>query len=416
MGHSVVRPLSFMVGFWGPEFRGYFLEWCLPSLLGLGNIPSLKREDRHQFVICCPGEDFDAVLSSPLTKQLQQYCSLLWIESGYPKDDSERAKFVHMTDGHRKMLDFVHQSGGIACHLMPDTIYSDRMVETIQRYVKSGARALLTVALRLEAEGLFHELRGRRVWAANEMAPIAARNLYLRSAPYEWYNPAFSKWPSFCYWRLSPNHLIIHSSYFAYLMLDLGCVTKLDHSSFDKGLSIENRWLSDNFRTSMGIYIASCREAMALSWGYLPDEAAPQLRRVPAIVRGYRLRRMRELHWLIGDRIKADLMRHPTIWQLNRNDLTWRNIQPTRRVMWWYFGDVYEEYRHFSPYMPVWPWWIALRAVCLVDILSRMVVRKVLGGLRRGVFGLFGNSHSRSHRHHATRSQVPTNTGKEYRA
>src|SRR5271156_1535988 len=87
---SVKRPFYFMVPFWGQRYREYFVDLCLPSLLAPNNIPLLRAEDGHRFLIATTREDWGAIEHLPIMDRLRQHATPDWIEVDYPMStDSE---------------------------------------------------------------------------------------------------------------------------------------------------------------------------------------------------------------------------------------------------------------------------------------------------------------------------------------
>ena len=58
---ELARPFCFCVVVWGEQFRNYFLQYCLPSLLAPGNIPALAGERPAEYIIATTAEDWQAM-------------------------------------------------------------------------------------------------------------------------------------------------------------------------------------------------------------------------------------------------------------------------------------------------------------------------------------------------------------------
>jgi hypothetical protein len=68
-----------LLGVWGESFIKNFLEFSLPGLLAPGNIPALAANYQLTFVLLTLPSDIHRFESSPLFKQLQQYCTVEFI-------------------------------------------------------------------------------------------------------------------------------------------------------------------------------------------------------------------------------------------------------------------------------------------------------------------------------------------------
>src|SRR6516162_2452723 len=111
-----MRPLNLMVGFWGENFRRFFSDFCLPSLLSPGNLGGLSCDDGHVFLICTTAEDWCALQQIPLWPILTKHAIPRLIEIGAPDDSSQEAKFRHMNLTHRLLFEAAHKERAPACH------------------------------------------------------------------------------------------------------------------------------------------------------------------------------------------------------------------------------------------------------------------------------------------------------------
>ena len=55
-----------MVAFWGDCYRDRFVQLCLPSLFAPGNLPRLRAEDGHRFLIATTLTDWAEIERLPI--------------------------------------------------------------------------------------------------------------------------------------------------------------------------------------------------------------------------------------------------------------------------------------------------------------------------------------------------------------
>jgi len=383
-----MRPLYLMVSFWGEKFRSYFTSYCLPSLLSPRNLGLLNSKDGHKFLIATTDADWEALRQQPIFAELEKHVEPVFLNIGFPEDDTIASKFEHMTFTHRLLVETAHQRRALVCQIMPDTMYTDGTIATVIRYAEQGWHAVLAVAIRLAEEKLFPPLgAGGFVPVTSSEAPlcitlpprqvakIAARSMFYDNLVNDWDAADFSRYPGFCFWRVpGTDDLLIHSFYFAYLLIDFSVVEVNDTKSFEAGQSIENTWLSDNFPDPSKVKVPQdSDEAILLSWTPSPDPIPPRrpraLLRIPGLAtiwKGWRLRAYWTLHAAAGDVQKTNNFRHPIHW--HAGELTGPEWQRTearaRRIMRWFFGDVFAEYDDVPRWHPLRPvmiaWWWAL--------------------------------------------------------
>src|SRR5215217_117467 len=94
------RSFYFIVVLWGARFCNYFLDFCLPTLLAAGNLPSLQTKQRSKFLVCTRPEDWAALQKAPVFRLLSQYVEPVYVE--IPPCPPGIPGGVHMGIGHRR--------------------------------------------------------------------------------------------------------------------------------------------------------------------------------------------------------------------------------------------------------------------------------------------------------------------------
>lgn len=409
-----------MISFWGERFRNYFTRYCLPSLISPQNLELLRAEDGHKFLICTTKNDWQELQAQPVFNELAKYVEAIPIEIDLPEDQTDVAKFRHMTFSHRILIEEAYRGRALACHIMPDLMYSDGTISTILHHVKEGAHAVLAVALRMAEEKLFPDLhrRGllpdeissssspsRIVLPPRAVVDIAVRSLSHDLLSFDWdaedFPPAY---PAFCFWRIpGKDEILIHSSYFAYLMIDFAAIRTLNTQSFDAGHSIENIWLSDNFPDPSKVKVLQdSDEAILLSWAPTPILISPRHQRrvsrisLPSTLwKGLRLRYLWAFHVAAGDVQKTNCFRYPIRLHCEALGSEWEATEArTRRIMFWFFGDIFEEFNELPSGNPLrllrhhW-WWTLRLAIKLFPIMERWKLQAIENGtMLRGVINI----------------------------
>src|SRR5436190_7896712 len=92
-----MRPFHVMVPSWGKPYREYFVDLCLPSLLAPNNLPLLRAEDGHRFLIATTSEDRHAIEQLPIMQTLRRHAIPTWLEVSSPARGSEVADHADYT-------------------------------------------------------------------------------------------------------------------------------------------------------------------------------------------------------------------------------------------------------------------------------------------------------------------------------
>ena len=150
------RPFYFIVALWGAEFRSFFINLLLPTLLAPGNIPSLVNKSGSRFLIATPRSDWIALQDAPLIAVLQSHIQVVVIDipEVSPGDD----KFVVMTRAHKLAADLAIEAKAFGIFLCPDTLLSDGTVRHLQDRAAAGAKVVLIAALRHDQESFLADL------------------------------------------------------------------------------------------------------------------------------------------------------------------------------------------------------------------------------------------------------------------
>ena len=168
-----LAPFYFLVVFWGPEHRGYFVDYCLSGLLAPGNIPALENKAESRFVICTTQSDWDALQDDPLFRKLSGMVRPEFIEMFTP--DPAENKMDVMSRGHKKLMESVFKARAYGINLNPDTIFADGCIEELQRLARAGKKLVFHAAIRFELEGVSAELIEKGYWKKGEPLAIKPR-------------------------------------------------------------------------------------------------------------------------------------------------------------------------------------------------------------------------------------------------
>ena len=147
------RPFYFIVVLWGERFRDYLLEYCVPSLLAPGNLPSLSTRQQSKFLIATTADDWATIKAAPIFGILSNYIIPEFIE--IPPCPPDRSSYEHMGIGHKRACEIAYQNAAYAMVLTPDCMLSDGSVASLQRLANSGYELIIAPAVRFERSHFF---------------------------------------------------------------------------------------------------------------------------------------------------------------------------------------------------------------------------------------------------------------------
>ena len=411
-----MRQFYFMIVVWGERYRAFFADYCLPSLLAPQNLPLLSASDGHKFLIATTATDWNALKQLPIMSRLAKYATPEWIEIGFPERADVVSRCRHMSLGHRLVCEAAQRDRTLGCLIAPDAVYSNGLVALIMKHAALGTPAVLLPTITYTEGGLFEDF-GRskllEVGSASRpshdvialdprtMVRFAVRNLFYNVLSHEWCAADFVKWPAVFMWVVPAGRgLLMHCSYFWYILIDFAAIERYESRSFDQ-TSIENSWLSDNFPDPTSAYVVQdSDEAMVLSWTSAPVPLPARQYRwylhLPlwsSLCKAFWVRRMWQFHRDLGDVHKVYDLRFPVRHHSGDLDEVWQRIEArSDRVMFWVFGDAFSEYattptrRLIASVLRVF-WTLAVKAVapCTTTAARMKLLASALSGDREAI-------------------------------
>jgi hypothetical protein len=268
------RPcFDFMVAFWGQRYREYFIDFCLASLLAPNNLPLLRSDDGHRFLIATTSEDWRAILDLAVFKQLRKYATPTLIEHAMPRlpSDPGSAHAIEQQNLYQKSLvESAYANRSCGCLLWPDLIVSDGMVKSLVQRVEEGCNVVLCCTLRQTEEAVLGELAvtgyrphnaiSRSSWQPLALSPrvtaaLAVRHLHPDIRMYDvnrYQQPFFAP---FRYWNVRGHEGIVLHSFFAIpVLMNFAAIEKHDTECL-KSDAFENVYLGRNFFDCGGVHV-----------------------------------------------------------------------------------------------------------------------------------------------------------------
>lgn len=270
---ELLRPFFFMVPFWGERYRRYFVDRLLPSLMAPNNLPLLRADHGHRFLIATTPEDWAAIIDLPIMRRLREYAAPILVE--IPKPTAETAPgstnaIQHQDVALKLLASAAFQGKGYGSLMWPDCIVSDGMVASLIKHARAGRHLVLCPALRQTEESAISELKSRGYLSDGSssvgdattisipqrvLADLMVRHLHPEMAKFEEGAPGQPLLAPFRYWRL-PNDIgiILHTFHASPMLLDYGAVETHDLACLDRG-SFEDVYVAHNFGAVGGVHV-----------------------------------------------------------------------------------------------------------------------------------------------------------------
>ena len=316
-----MRPFYFGVVFWGEEFRGYFLEFCLASLLSPHNIPALDNRTDSRFLICTTREDWESMQAHALFRRLAHTIQTVWLELSPARADE--AKMQRMSQGHKLIAETMHAGRAYGSFIYPDTVFADGVVAEAQQLAQSGKKVVLANCPRFANEQFLAKLTARSikrlgepiVLKPDELITLAFPHIHSETLRYEWDAPYFySRSPVVVWWRLPGRGVLMYSTCWAPILVDYAGLALHDMATLE-GWTIDGDYIYRNFPDRQDVHASTTMTLISFTpesqLSYLP---LTRLRTdyVPAVSRWFKEMNLRSFIFSKAiDPLKRELFSQP---------------------------------------------------------------------------------------------------------
>jgi hypothetical protein len=264
------RPFCFMVQFWGQQYRDYFVDLCLPSLLAPGNLPLLRAADGHRFLIATPRDDWDRIEHLPVMARLRQHATPTHIDIPPPVDNGYASILRHQTLSLKRLFEAAYAQRAFGCAVWPDTILSDGMVASLLRSVDAGHHLVMQPTIRLAEEGVLGDLKtmgllpqGSALSLTGEalvvpprvVADLSTRHLHPEVQIFEEGHPCQPLHPPYRFWRVPGRRgIVLHVFFATPVLMDFAAVPP-DHAECLDHADWESVYVGRNFSRCGGLHV-----------------------------------------------------------------------------------------------------------------------------------------------------------------
>jgi len=264
------RPFYLGVVFWGNEFRDYFTDFCLASLLSENNLPALADIAGSRFLICTTMDDWATIQRHPAFEQLARLIEPVHLPIAPPEPGE--TKMHAMSRGHKAVAERMFMDRVRGIFVYPDTVFADGALAAVKRHALNGRTVVLAFCPRFANEGFLAELRARahiRPGEALSLTPrglttLAIENMHSETRTYDFSVPYFSLRPVMCFWRVADDSgLVFHTTNWAPVLVDYAALSTHDADSIEKW-TIDGDYIYRNFPDAEDIHIVAETDEITL--------------------------------------------------------------------------------------------------------------------------------------------------------
>lgn len=349
---AAVRPFIFMITFWGPSYRQYFVDRCLASLLAPGNFPQLHAQDGHRLLIATTADDWRAIAQLPIMQAIRQYVTPIHLEIESPgvTPAGSKAAILQQNRGQKLLLEAAYSYRSYGCMLWPDLIFSDGLCVALQRWAAEGQELVLFASLRHVQESVLDELSARGllphdarpsltckplVIPPRVLADISVRHLHPEVLVYEFEDSRIPIVPAHVYARV-PNDagIVMHTFHGQQIMMDFATI-EAHNTDCLSGALFEDVYVDENFAGCRKIHIVRDSDEFgglsltpAAVGSFSGRQVADRSKHRQVFALSWRLRAALRYHTQENRfRIRRDIFRLPILWHAGEIDTVWNEKQ-----------------------------------------------------------------------------------------
>ncbi|MDR4493607.1 MAG: SPRY domain-containing protein [Nitrospirales bacterium] len=262
--------LYFVVVFWGSQYRQWFLDLLLPSLLSPNNLPALPKSPRHRLLIVTIDEDWKQIQQHPAFLKCRELIDPVHLSMRPPPAHAN--KYLVMSRGHQKATRHTFQDRACGVFLTPDLVLSDGSVDALYRLALEGKRVVLCAAMRFAQEPCLAEIQALRerstdqalVLPAQVLADMAIRHMHMETLRYDYDMPFFADRPISFFFRTPDQHaILVHSFSWAPLLVNYGALTEHNEKTL-QSWTMDGDYIYQNFGDSTQIYVVQDSDEILL--------------------------------------------------------------------------------------------------------------------------------------------------------
>ena len=250
------------VTFWGEEYRRYFLDFCLASLLAPGNIPAITDKTAARLLIATNDRDWAALQSEPTFVAAQKLISIEQVPFDNAAYSTAHEKMLVMSEAHRRLARRMFDDRAHGIFIYPDMIAATGFIGKLEELARNGAAVVMFMNVRFANEGLINEVKRRGLvrpgepmaMSSKELVRLTLRHMHSEMIRSGFENDCEHYGSSSYFWPVVPcEDLLFHCGCWIPSLIDYGCIDQHDDSTFES-CTLDGDYVAKNLANSRNIH------------------------------------------------------------------------------------------------------------------------------------------------------------------
>jgi hypothetical protein len=275
VGERVVGPrLYIAVTFWGEQYRRYFVDFCLASLLAPENIPAIADKASARLLIATTDADWEAMQAEPIVQAVRAYIAIEHLAHRVSGPGMSRHDIMQaMSVGHRRLAERMFEDHAYGIFVYPDSIFADGSISRLQELARRGLKVVMCLAVRFANEGLIGALRGGGFLRPGlpltidpaSLARLSIAHMHSETVRWNFEADVLDYGAHAFWWTVTPGeNLLFLSGNWAPVLLNYGALEKHDASPLERW-TLDGDYVQKNFPDSREFYIVQNTDELFLS-------------------------------------------------------------------------------------------------------------------------------------------------------
>lgn len=254
--------LYLSVVFWGEEYRRYFLDYCLASLMAEGNIPAIKDKPNAKLLIATTAEDWRLLQTEIIFQAARALIAIEHILHEVPERILISEKMAVMSRAHKLLAQRMFEERAHGVFIYPDMIAATNFIGKLDELARRGFKAVLYMNVRFANEGILDELRttgqaqcGQPLSiAAPELVQLTIRHMHSEMARSEFVKQYRDYGTASFFWMVSPGaDLLFHCGSWVPMLMDYSAIEQHDITTFDEW-TVDGDYVAKNVSKIEDVY------------------------------------------------------------------------------------------------------------------------------------------------------------------
>lgn len=273
-----ISNLNLSVTFWGEEYRRYFVDYCLASLLSDGNLPAISDPASARFLIATTDADWAALQLEPLVIAASRYVSFEHVSFEVHSLVTSDEKMMTMSQAHRQLAERMHARRAYGVFLYPDVVLATGYIAGLERLAREGVKVALVMSIRHSHEGLRNALigqgaerAGRIAVSPQQLVRLAIANMHseVRRSGFE--SKYYDVGTVTFFWVVKTGeNLLFHAGNWVPALIDYRAIRQHDLTTFTN-YTLDGDYVARNFPDPADVYVVEDTSEICMV-SFTPEE------------------------------------------------------------------------------------------------------------------------------------------------